>query len=75
MENFVNCIVGIKVPYSIGGIEVYQVCCGRISSCKEGKEISWLWGGKKGKGKQYNVPFMIKAVGENIKWKNLVVNF
>ena len=24
--------------------EVYQVCWGRISSCKEGKEISWLWG-------------------------------
>ena len=26
-----------------GVYKVYQVCRGRISSCEEGKGISWLW--------------------------------
>ena len=50
---------------------VYQVCWGRISSCEEKKKISWLWGriqhGEKGKEKQYNLHYNIKAVGKKIK--------
>ena len=29
-----------------------------------GKNTAW----KKGKGKQYNLPYNIKVVGKNIKW-------
>ena len=49
---------------------VYQVCCGKISSCEEGKWISWqLWEENTWKkGKQYHLPYNIKAVGKNIKW-------
>ena len=56
----------------LGGGLVYQVCWGRISSCEEGKGISWLWGRilrwEKGNGKQYHLPFNIEAIGKNIKW-------
>ena len=58
-----------KVPYS----SVYQVCWGRISSCKEGKVISWLSvrirRGREVKEKQFHPSFNIEAVGKNIKWE------
>ena len=49
------------------------MCWGEISSCEEeregnikvlGKNITW----KKGKEKQYHLPYNIKAVGKDIKW-------
>ena len=61
-----------KVPYKVG--EEYQVCWGRVSSCEEGnimaagKIIMW----KKGKGKQYHLPYNIEAVGKNIKWESVM---
>ena len=55
-----------KVRYLL----VYQVWWGRKLSCEQGKEILRLWvrieRGKKGKGRQYRLPFNIEAVRKNI---------
>ena len=61
-----------KISYhSPPGGGIYQVCWGRISSCEEGRGISWLLGRKqheiKIKGKQDHLPYNIKAVGKNIR--------
>ena len=48
----------------------------RLSSCEEGKGISWLWGGilcgKKGKRKQYHLPYQYKyQVGKRGRGRKL----
>ena len=52
---------------------IYEVCWGGISSCVEGRGISWLCSGeeynvKKVNGEQYHLPYDIKAIGKNISW-------
>ena len=58
-------------PSPFGGGGVYQECWGRISSCEEGKLISWLWEEynveKRERGKQYQLPYNIEAVEKTIK--------
>ena len=66
--SFQGCIKFLPPP---GLGEDYQVCWGRISSCEEGKGISWLFRriyGKMGMGKwkQYHLLFNIEAVGGKI---------
>ena len=47
---------------------IYQVCWGRISNLKRGREVC-REEYHVGIGKKYPLPFNIKAVGKNIKWR------